>query len=407
MARSFYYVRVLEIRRKRDWMVLAALALLVTASLLAQRPRQRAPLGDGPWTFDTFERNTRIRVSVVAKGLSHPWSIAFLPGGDLLVTERPGRLRVIRDGVLDPEPVAGIPDVRAVDLGGLMDLALHPKFDANHWVYMSYSKATDKGVATSLARGRWDGKALVNTEDVFVTDPTGGTNVAGSRILFDRDGTIFFTVGGAGQNNDQRGQDPGRHAGKILRLRDDGSVPADNPFVNRAGYLPEIFSMGHRNPTGLALHPDTGELWESEQGPQGGDEINIIRAGKNYGWPVVTYGRDYDGKRLSEQPSLPQFEQPHLFFVPSIATEGIAFYTGDRFPAWNGNLFVAGMVEARIPNTGQIQRIVLNADGELRREPFFREFRQRFRDVRQGPDGLLYALTDEDPGVVLKIEPAP
>ncbi len=385
----------------------AVFVLMAATSIPAQRPRARAPLGDGPWTFDTFEPNTRIRVSVVAKGLSHPWSIAFLPGGDILVTERPGRLRVIRNGVLDPHPVAGIPEVRAVDLGGLMDLALHPRFAENHWVYMSYSKATAKGVATSLARGRWDGKALVDTEDVFVTDPTGGTNVAGSRILFNGDGTIFFTVGGAGQNNDQRAQDPARHAGKILRLRDDGSIPQDNPFVNRAGYLPEIYSMGHRNPTGLALHPATGELWESEQGPQGGDEINVIRAGRNYGWPVVTYGRDYDGKRLTEQPSTPEFEQPHLFFVPSIATEGITFYTGDRFPAWRGNLFVAGMVEARIPNTGQVQRIILNADGELRREPFFREFRQRFRDVRQGPDGLLYLLTDEDPGVVLKVEPAP
>jgi aldose sugar dehydrogenase len=384
-----------------------AAAVLAAAGGWAQESRTRPPLGDGPWTFDTFEPNTRIRVSIVAKGLSHPYGMAFLPGGDILVTERPGRLRLIRNGVLDPKPVAGIPMVRAAELGGLLDLALSPKFSEDHLVYMTYSKATDKGVATSVARGRWDGTALVDTKDVYVTDPSGGMRVAGSRLIFGRDGELYFSVGGAGANDDTRAQQPGSDAGKILRIHPDGSVPQDNPFVGKAGYRPEIYTMGHRNPTGLAINPTTGALWEGEQGPQGGDEVNIIQPGKNYGWPVVSYGRDYDGTFMTKQPWRADFEAPVVFWVPSIANAGMTFYTGDKFPAWKGNLFVAGMVESRIPNTGQVQRIVLGKEGEIRREAFFRDFRQRIRHVAESPDGYLYVLTDEDPGVVLKIEPAP
>ncbi len=383
-------------------------ALLAATAGWAQQARTRQPLGDGPWTFDTFEPNTRIRVSVVAKGLAHPYGMAFLPGGDILVTERPGRLRIIRQGALDPKPVAGSPVVKAAELGGLLDLALSPNFAQDHLVYMTYSKATDKGTATSVARGRWDGSALVDTKDVIVTDPSGGKRVAGSRLIFGRDGNLFFSVGGAGENDDMRAQNPGSDAGKIHRIRPDGSVPPDNPFVGNPGTRATIYSMGHRNPTGFAIHPDTGVLWEGEQGPQGGDEINIIQPGRNYGWPVVTYGRDYDGTFMTKQPWRADFEMPVVFWVPSIANAGMTFYTGDKFPAWKGNLFVAGMVEARIPNSGQIQRIVFNKEGkgEIRREAFFRDFRQRIRHVSQSPDGYLYVLTDEDPGVVLKIEPA-
>jgi len=385
----------------------AVTVAVLTATLgRAQEARTRPPLKDGPWTFDTFEPNTRIRVSIVAKGLSHPYGMVFLPDGDILVTERPGRLRIIRHGVLDPKPISGIPQVKAAELGGLLDLALSPRFPEDHLVYMTYSKATDKGVATSVARGRWDGTSLVDTADVFVTDPSGGKRVAGSRLIFGRDGNLFFSVGGAGENGDMRAQEPGSDAGKMLRVHPDGTIPPDNPFVGKAGYRPEIYSMGHRNPTGLAIHPETGALWEGEQGPQGGDEVNIIQPGKNYGWPVVTYGRDYDGTFMTKQPWRADFEIPMIFWVPSIANAGMTFYTGDKFPAWKGNLFVAGMVEARIPNSGQIQRIVLNKDGEIRREAFFREFRQRIRHVSESPDGYLYVLTDEDPGVVLKIEPA-
>ena len=382
-------------------------AILTGAAGRAQEARNRQPLGNGPWTFDTFEPNTRIRVSIVAKGLSHPYGMAFLPGGDILITERPGRLRIMRQGVLDPKPIAGAPVVQAKELGGLLDIALSPKFAQDHLVYMTYSKQTAKGVATSVARGRWDGTSLVDTADVFVSDPSGGTRVAGSRLIFGRDGNLFFSVGGAGENGDMRAQNPGSHAGKIMRVRPDGSVPPDNPFVGKPGYLPEIYSMGHRNPTGFAIHPETGVLWAGEQGPQGGDEVNIIQPGKNYGWPIVTYGRDYDGTFMTKQPWRADFEVPMVFWVPSIANAGMTFYTGDKFPAWKGNLFVAGMVEARIPNSGQVQRIVLNKDGEIRREAFFRDFRQRIRDVSESPDGYLYVLTDEDPGVVLKIEPAP
>lgn len=384
----------------------AAAALAVTG-VRAQEARTRKPLGDGPWTFDTFEPNTRIRVSIVAKGLSHPYGMVYLPNGDILVTERPGRLRLIHQGVLDPKPVEGTPIVRAKELGGLLDIALSPQFSQDHLVYMTYSKQIAKGVATSVASGRWDGTGLVDTKDVFVTDPSGGTRVAGSRLIFGRDGNLFFSVGGAGANGDMRAQEPGRDAGKVLRIRPDGSVPPDNPFVGKPGYLPEIYSMGHRNPTGFAINPDTGVLWEGEQGPQGGDEINIILPGKNYGWPIITYGRDYDGTLMTKQPWRADFEMPIAYFVPSIANAGMTFYNGDKFPAWKGNLFVAGMVEARIPNSGQVQRIVFNKNGEIRREPFFRNFRQRIRDVSQSPDGYLYVLTDEDPGVVLKIEPAP
>ena len=385
----------------------AVMLSILAAAGTAQEARNRAPLGDGPWTFDTFEPNTRIRVSIIARGLSHPYGMAFLPDGDILVTERPGRLRILRKGVLDPKPIAGSPVVKAAELGGLLDIALSPKFSDDHLVYMTYSKATDKGVATSVARGRWDGAALVDTSDVFVTDPSGGKRVAGSRLIFGRDGYLYFSVGGAGENNDMRAQQPGSDAGKIHRIRPDGTIPPDNPFVGKTGYRPEIYSMGHRNPTGFAINPETGALWAGEQGPQGGDEVNIIRPGKNYGWPVVSYGRDYDGTFMTKQPWREDFEAPVVFWVPSIANAGMTFYTGDKFPAWKGNLFVAGMVESRIPNSGQVQRIVLSKDsGEIRREAFFRDFRQRIRDVRQSPDGYLYVLTDEDPGVVLKIEPA-
>lgn len=388
-------------------LVLAWLVLSVAGTALAQRSLPIPRFEDGPWLLESSERDTRFRVSVFADDLVRPWSIAFLPSGEILVTERPGRLRVIRDGVLDPNPVPGIPDVRAQQLGGLLDIALHPEFADNSLVYLTYSKAVDYGVTTALARGRWDGRRLVDTEDVFVAEAPGGDRVAGSRIAFAPDGTLYMTVGGAGAPEDRRAQDLGNDAGKILRLNDDGSVPQDNPFVGQEGVRPEIYSYGHRNPLGLFIHPTTGVLWASEQGPQGGDEVNIILPGRNYGWPIVTYGRDYSGLPAADQPWRGDLEPPEIFWVPSIATTGGTFYTGDGFPAWRGNLFVGGMTEARIAQTGQVQRIVFNENGEIRREAFFREFRQRIRDIRQGPDGLLYVLTDEEDGLILRMEPAP
>src|SRR5689334_592123 len=386
----------------------------------AQRGGNTNTLGDGPWTYNTSERNTRIRVSVVTKGLSHPWSIAWLPNGSMLVTERAGRLRIIRDGVLDPEPIAGVPKLQAGGTSGLLDIALHPKFATNGWVYLSYnvSKPAPAGTpqtgggrggapqvySTALARGRFDGKALVDVKEIFVAEPwmelSGGD---ASRLLFAPDGTLYMSS--SHHRDDKAPQDPMNDAGKILRLNDDGTIPKDNPFVGKAGYRPEIYSIGHRTVLGLTFHPTTGELWETENGPQGGDEVNVIKPGKNYGWPLATYGRDYDGKRLPG-PSKDGFEPPELFWVPSVTASGILFYNSDKIPAWKGNLFLGSMTVGRLPGTGNLQRIVFNQNGEQRRESLLTDLHQRIRDVRQGPDGWLYLLTDENDGALLKIEAA-
>ena len=358
------------------------------------------PLPEKPLQFHTAEGQD-IRVVVVAGGLVHPWSLAFLPDGGLLVTERPGRLRIVRDGVLDRRPLAGVPTVRATGLSGLMDVALHPRFAENHYVYLTYTKPVgDEQATLALARGRFDGGALTDVRDIFVASPgTGGA----SRIAFGLDGSLFMTTGGGGGNG---AQDPNSHAGKVLRLRDDGTVPSDNPFVGRAGYKPEVYSLGHRNSLGLAVQPGTGDVWQNENGPNGGDEINIIRPGRNYGWPLVSYGRTYPGPKQSEQPWREAFEQPIVFWVPSIAVSGMTFYTGNRLPKWKGDVFVGGMRTGEIPGTGHLERILFNEKmEELRRESLLAEMRQRIRDVRQGPDELLYLLTDADDGGVLRIEP--
>jgi aldose sugar dehydrogenase len=368
----------------------------------------RQPLGDGPFVFDTAEQH-KIRVVVVTNALVKPWSLAFLPDDTMLVTElQKGQLRVIRRGVLDPKPVAGVPQSAAVSLGGLMDVVLHPRFAENHFVYITYSKPDGKGqIATALARGTWDRStsSLAGVRDLFVAEPYwSGSGGAASRLAFGRDGKLYMTTG-ASVANMMDAQTPSNHKGKVLRLNDDGTVPPDNPFVGKPGYKPEIYSLGHRNQLGLAIKPDTGEVWAHENGPNGGDKINIILPGRNYGWPIVSLGRDYagpwQGKFAQEG-----IEQPVVYWMPSIAASGMAFYTGDRFPAWKGNVFVGAMRFGEIPNTGHLQRIVLNAKGEeLRREMMLTELRQRIRDVRQGPDGLLYLLTDENPGAVLRVEP--
>src|SRR5262245_29905997 len=397
----------------RRFILLSVFGLvLITAALAQQRGPAVPPLGDGPWVYDTSEQGTRIRVSVVTKGLSHPWSLAFLPDGSMLVTERPGRLRIVRDGVLDPNPIAGVPQVLAGGTSGLMDVTLHPNFATNRLVYFTYIKAGKRPdgssgywATTALGRGRLDGKTLTDVRDLFVAEPYGTLGGGdGSRVVFAPDGTLFFAS--SHRREPQGPQDTSKDFGKILRLNDDGSIPKDNPFVGRAGYRPEIYSYGHRTILGLTLHPQTGALWETENGPQGGDEVNIILPGKNYGWPVVSYGRDYDGSRIGERPWQEGMEPPFVFWVPSITTSGIVFYTGDRFPAWKGNLFVGSMTVGRIARTGHVERIVFNDKGEQRRESLLTDLRQRIRDVRQGPDGLLYVLTDEEQGALLRIEPA-
>jgi len=320
--------------------------------------------------------------------------------------------------VLDPAPVTGIPRVISQStMAGLMDIALHPQFAQNRFVYISYHKPVAVGkdaggrdfpiASNAILRGKWDGKALTDVTDVFVSEDV---DTEMSRIAFDRDGLLYMTIGGPGTgppaslDRPQHGSDD---AGKILRMRDDGSVPPDNPFAGKAGYKPRIFTMGHRTQLALALNPFTGEMWAGEQGPNGGDEVNILRPGRNYGWPFVSDGRDYRGHYLSPTPYRDGMERPHVLWVPSIAVSGMMFYTGDRFPNWRRNLFVGGMREGEIARTGQLQRIVFNDNwDELRRESLLRNLHQRIRDVRQGPDGLIYVLTEEDQAALLRIEPA-
>jgi len=384
--------------------------MLAAAASAQQRAPQPPPigvphvdLGAGPFVFDTAEQH-KIRVVVVTKGLSHPWSLAFLPDGNLLITERSGRLRMVRDGVLDPQPLAGVPKVHAVRNAGLFDIALHPKFADNHLLYFTYSKPGENNEqATTLARGRLDRAGLTDVHDLFSGEWT--SVLGGSRIVFGRDGTIFMTTGAATGN---LAQDPNSDYGKVLRLRDDGTVPSDNPFVGRPGYRPEIYTLGHRDQLGLTVHPATGAIYNNENGPNGGDEINLILAGRNYGWPLISYGRAYDGPRISEVPWRDGIEQPLVYWVPSIALSGMTFYSGDRFPAWKGNVFVGGMRQGEIPGTGRLERVVFNDKmEELRRESLLTDLKQRIRDVRQGPDGLLYVLTEEENGALLRIEPAP
>jgi aldose sugar dehydrogenase len=362
------------------------------------------PLPDHPVEFDTAE-GQKIRVVVVTKALEYPWALAFLPDGSMLVTERAGRLRILHNGVLDPKPVAGGPvSYWAGESGGpgavhgYMDIALHPRFAENHFIYLTYTKPLDdKKRTTAIARGRWDGNALTEVKDIFVL-PEAST----SRIAFGKDGMLYMSTTGSDP------QDPNTLGGKVLRLRDDGSVPPDNPFAGQAGHRPEVYTLGHRSALGLAMHPGTGEMWENENGPNGGDEINILKPGLNYGWPLVSYGRTYQGPWQVSPPGHVGFEPPVVIWIPAIAVSGMTFYTGDKFPKWKGDVFVGSLREGEIPGTGHLERILFNEKmEELRREALLREFRQRIREVRQGPDGLLYLLTDAKEGAVLRIEPAP
>jgi glucose/arabinose dehydrogenase len=388
---------------KRLSPILLAVVLLTSNVSGQQGGRNSPPLPQLPQAFETAVQ--KIRVSVVASGLANPWSLAFLPNGDMMVTERAGRLRIIRNGVLDPQAISGVPSVKAALLGGLLDVALHPKFSENNFIYLAYSKPGEGNFATTaLARARLRGMALEDVRDIFVANTSSiSTTNYGGRIAFDKQGFLYLTVGERQeQDRAQKGDD---HGGKVLRLRDDGTVPPDNPFVGKAGFKPEIYSLGHRSPQGLALNPDTGAIWENEHGPLGGDEINVILPGKNYGWPLVTFGVNYDGMPISELTSRADLEPPLLYFVPSIAPSGLMFYTADKFPAWKGNLFVGSMFEGRTRGTGHLRRITFEQGRPIQREPMLTELHQRIRDVRQGPDGLIYLLTDENPGVVLKIEP--
>jgi aldose sugar dehydrogenase len=410
------------------FLTLVILATGIIPGSAAPAPQQEfvvePPPLDRPLIFDSSTRASngnkvpgpKFRV-VPMRGLNHPYALAFLPNGNMLITERAGRLRIVRDGKLDPQPIAGIPDVINTQLRGMNDLALHPHFAENHWIYFTYYKpvaGTTNGRAT-LARARYDGgHALGEVRDIFSTDSV-VSGPSAAKIVFGRDGKIFLAIGipiprGADDTvsvTPTDAQDPNNYYGKILRLNDDGSAPKDNPFYGQPGHKPELYALGIRNAMGLYIHPETGELWETENGPQGGDEINIIKAGRNYGWPVISYGRAYTGQLtggtgpVSAQPFASEMDQPFLFWSPSIAIAAITFYNGDRFPDWKGNIFVGGLVGA------QLQRIVLSKTNGLpiRRQPLLTELQQRIREVQQGPDGLLYLLTDEEDGALLRIEP--
>jgi aldose sugar dehydrogenase len=383
--------------------------LAIAGSIGAQ---QVADLGDGPWTLGNGAN--RVRVVPVARDLVHPWSLAFLPNGDLLVAEQNGNLRMIRGGALQPQPVWTSPST-----GGdaLKSVAVHPDFASNRLVYVAHEK--DDGELSSLAisRGRLEGAALEDVEEIFVADAwESGGNLAG-RILFGPDSTLYITIGDRDrlccQPNDDpslrlKAQDLESDVGKTLRIRDDGSIPDDNPFVGLSAALPEIFTYGHRNGYGLTFNPETGELWQAEIGPMGGDEINILLPGHNYGWPLVSTGRNYSGSLVSDQPwARPGMDNPRIHWVPSISPSSALFYTGDKFPQWQNNLFVGGLTSR------SLIRIAFNQPSQAeRRTHMLTELGVRPRDVAQSPDGYIYVATERTTGgpnadgMVLRLEPA-
>jgi glucose/arabinose dehydrogenase len=351
------------------------------------------------------------RVVTVADGLQNPWSIAFLPGGDMLVTEKAGALRIVRNGVLLPEPVPGVPTVRSNGQGGLLDVAPHPDFESNRLIYLSFSKPNADGSegTTAVVRGRFENDRLADVEEIFEARAwsTRGGHY-GSRLVFDDDGFLFITVGdrqapSTGNLEAHPAQDLSSHQGSMIRLHDDGRVPSDNPFVGQAGALPEIWSYGHRSPQGLAIHPQTGELWETEHGPQGGDELNLIRRGANFGWPVIGYGVNYgSGSPIHASASREGMEVPVHYWVPSIATSGLMIYDGDAFPGWRGSMFVGGLAGE------QLARVKMEGARAVGEETLLDGY-GRIRDIVQGPDGFIYIAVNRDgnaPAPLVRLEPA-
>ncbi len=348
-----------------------------------------------------------IRVTTLVDNLESPWAMAILPDGDILVTEQPGRLRLVHDGILVPEPINGTPEVGGRLHSGLMDIALHPDFSSNQLVYMTHSRINDMGSTLVVTRARLDGMQLVNSEvlfEAFAWEPR-ELNY-GSRVAFDGQGYLYITIGDRGPDGEPKAQDMAFHNGKTVRLHDDGRIPADNPFVNTPGALPEIFSYGHRNQQGLMLNPVTGEIWASEHGPRGGDEVNILKPGANYGWPVVSFGRTYPGELITNDPMMDGIEPPRWFWVPSIGISDIIYYDGDAFPEWKNHLIVTGM------SGMMLQTVVLEGRASRERESLLTQLMAEFRDVDTDADGNIYALVrktagaDDNAGKLLKLEPA-
>lgn len=390
---------------------LALLGLVISSSSLAQSGSDILSLYERglPFVINTFEID-EIRV-VPIKGLENPFSMAFRDNGDILVTERyTGKLKVVRDGELLAEDLSGVPETVTGEFrSGLMAVALHPNDDRQ--VYLTYHKPImvdgEEERAVTLTRARIQENTLSDVTEIFQAAGV-DRSIAAAQLLFTPDNKLLMSIGGSYMyaGTDDLAQDPSVHYGKLLRLNDDGTPAADNPFVESGEYLPEVYTVGHRNIIGLDFHPDSGELWATENGPQGGDEANIIQAGTNYGWPIVSYSRQYRGDWVSNEQWSDEFQQPQVIWWPSIAPSGITFYSGEVFPEWNNNLFVGSMMEGRIPGTGHIERVVFNSRGEeIRREGILREIKARITDVQQGPDGNLYVLVDEEDGALLRLEP--
>ena len=382
----------------RSFFALAAAGLLLSA--LAP-----TPVSAQSGVIRSLEHD--YRVATVADGLIRPWSMAWLPNGDMLITERPGRLRIVRDGNLLPDPVPGVPEVFAQGQGGLFDVLPHPDFASNNVLFISYAKPVDGGSTTSVLRGTFENDTFTPEEEIFLARSQGRGHY-GARLAFHPDGTLFVTVGDrqappSGDLEAHPAQDPSNHHGTTNRINEDGSVPADNPFVNSSGIRPEIWAWGHRNAQGLAIDMETGAVWQTEHGPQGGDELNLVAAGENYGWPVVGYGVNYrSGLAIHKGTMDESMADPSHVWVPSIGASGLMLYTGDAFPRWKGDIFAGGMA------LEQLARLVM--DGEMvQREETLVYGMGRVRDVRQGPDGLIYLAIDHrdaEPTPVLRLEPA-
>lgn len=349
------------------------------------------------------------RIVTVAEGLVHPWSMAWLPNGDMLITEKPGRLRVVRDGRMLPEAVPGTPEVYYEGQGGLFEVLPHPDFENNHWLYLSFSKPVGADDSTTtVVRGTFENDRLYNVVEIFAAQASGRSHYGG-KMVFDAEGHLFLSAGdrqvpSTGVLTEHPAQDLSNHHGVIVRLNDDGTVPSDNPFVNQAGALPEIWSYGHRSPQGMAIHPETGDLWMTEHGPQGGDELNLIQPGVNYGWPVVGYGVNYGSSSpIHERQSLTGYERPVRFWVPSIATSGLMIYKGDKFPAWRGDIFAGALAGE------QLAHMVMAEDNrEVILEETLAYDMGRIRDVREGPDGYIYIAIEDRVGAptqVVRMEP--
>jgi glucose/arabinose dehydrogenase len=388
-------MRLMGMSNEAAMLVFLAIGAPLVTQCQAQAP-QSGPAQRSP-TPKSLEG--KIGVEPVAKGLEHPWALAFLPDGRILVTERPGRLRIVeKDGRLS-QPLAGVPQVHARGQGGLLDVAIDPKFEENRLVYLSYSEPGEGGAGTAVARGRLGQDRLEAVRVIYRQQPkVEGDGHFGSRMVFARDGKLFITQGDR-QAYREQAQNLSSGLGKLVRINPEGSIPDDNPFVGKSGARPEIYSYGHRSMQAAALHPETGQLWTVEHGARGGDELNHPEAGKNYGWPVITYGRDYSGASIGEGTAKEGMEQPVYYWDPVIAPSGAVWYTGDRYPGWKGSLLVGSL------QPGALVRLTLDGGRVTSEERYLGELGARIRDVQQGPDGFLYLVTDEGDGRVLRVVP--